>query len=550
MHRLLGQISSPRSAAAVAGLLVVGFFLALPVLSLLVFGLRWDIAAADALSQMAQTVLPEYALTSLLLCAGVALGVGSMGVVSACAVTLFEFRGRQTLQWALLLPMAMPAYVLAYAYTDFFQFSGPAQTAIRSLLGVEGRVLPEVRSLPGAVLVLSLALYPYVYLLVRAALLERAPHLMEAARMLGASLSRRIVRVALPLARPAIAAGVALALMETLADYGVASYFGVQSFTAGIYKAWLALDNRAAAVQLALMLLVLVALLLRLEQRAQRKLRFASGKAAPLRGAESKPMLLHGKHAALAFMLCAMPVLLGFVLPLLAMLAPLWRAGPEGLPEFSRFWPWAWNSLRLSLLAAAITVAFALALAYAYRRVGGWLVRGVVRGVGLGYAVPGAVIVVGLLLPLGWLQAHWPGMPLTAWVTTTALGLLWAYSVRFSAVALQSVQSGYARIGTSMDESARLMGAGGWQLWRQVHWPQLRGPALAAGLLVFVDAMKELPATLVLRPFNSDTLAVMAYQLAKDERLTEAALPSLAIVLVGLGPVWLLSRALRQSDGA
>jgi iron(III) transport system permease protein len=549
MHRLIGQISSPRAALTLLGLIAVGLLLAAPVLGLLISALRWDQAAADALRQMAQTVLPEYALTSVLLCVGVALGVGSMGVVSACAVTLFEFPGRKWLEWALLLPLAMPAYVLAYAYTDFFQFSGVAQSVIRSMLGVEGRVLPEIRSLPGAVLVLSLALYPYVYLLVRAALLDRAAHVMEAARLLGAPLRRRITRVALPMARPALAAGIALALMETLADYGVVSYFGVQTFTTGIYKAWLALDNRVAAVQLAVILLVVVAVLLKLEQRAQARMRFASAQSQGARGAEARPLRLQGWHAALACMLCAMPVLLGFLGPLLAMLAPLMRADTENWPSLARFAQWAWNSLRLGLLAAGLTVVLALALSHAKRQVGGWLVTTLLKGVGLGYAVPGAVIVVGLLMPMAWLQSHGPQGPGVwgpAMLTTTVLGLLWAYSVRFSAVALQPIQAGYAQIASSMDESARLMGASGKRIWRDVHWPQLRRPALAAALLVFVDTMKELPATLVLRPFNSDTLAVMAYQLAKDERLSEAALPSLAIVLVGLAPVWLLSRALKR----
>jgi iron(III) transport system permease protein len=237
----------------------------------------------------------------------VAIGVGLLGSATACAVTLFDFKGRQAFEWLLLLPLAMPAYVVAYAYTDFLQYAGPAQSFIRSTLSVQGRVLPEVRSLGGAVLVFVVTLYPYVYLLARAALAERATLLMEAARLLGAPLKRRIKTIALPLARPAIAAGVALALMETLADFGVSSYFGIQTFTAGIYKAWLAMDNRIAAAQLATALLVIVAVLLKIERHAQKKMRFASSKGARAGSAEARPVALRGKRLLAAWMVWAHP---------------------------------------------------------------------------------------------------------------------------------------------------------------------------------------------------------------------------------------------------
>jgi iron(III) transport system permease protein len=249
--------------------LLVIVLLAMPVLMVLAAWLQWNAVSADVLYGMVSTVLPSYVVSSLGLCFWVAIGVISMGSVSAAAVTLFDFKGRRSMEWALLLPLAMPAYVVAYAYSDFLQFSGPLQTGLRAWFGWQGALLPDVRSLWGAAAVLSFALYPYVYLLVRAALVERAPQLMEAARLLGADLPRRIFRVALPLARPAIAAGTALALMETLADFGVSSYFGVTTFSTGIYKAWLVMDDRVAAAQLATFLLLLVALMLRLEQKAQ-----------------------------------------------------------------------------------------------------------------------------------------------------------------------------------------------------------------------------------------------------------------------------------------
>jgi iron(III) transport system permease protein len=529
---------------ALALMLLLALLLTLPVLSLGASWLQFDAVARDVLSQMAQTVLPEYALTTVLLCLSVALGVAVVGMATASAVTLFDFPGRRVFEWALLLPLAMPAYVVAYAYTDFLQFSGPLQVGLRETFGWQGRVFPEIRNTPGAVWVFTFSLYPYVYLLARTALAERAAQLMEAARLLGAPLSRRIREVALPLARPAVAAGVALALMETLADFGVASYFGIQTFTAGIYKAWLSMDNRAAAAQLATVLLATVALLLWLEHRAQHRMRFASLRGSRAGSTEAQPVRLAGGRAALAVLACGLPIVFGFVLPVLFMLRPL-IGGWDELP-WTAFVQWSRNSVWLAGLSAALATALALALAFALRARPAPLTRGVVQLASLGYAIPGAVIVVGILLPVGWVQQVRPDSSVGYWITATALGIVWAYLVRFTAVALQSVQSGYARVPASLDDSARMLGTTGWGLALRVHGPLLKRSTAAAALLVFVDVMKELPATLVLRPFNSDTLAVVTYQLARDERLGEAALPALTLVLVGLVPVILLSRTLRQ----
>jgi iron(III) transport system permease protein len=504
-------------------------------------GLAWQI-----LREMGSTVLPDYLQTTVYLCLMVAVGVVLVGLSSAVVVSLFDFPGKRFFEWALLLPLAMPAYVVAYAYTDFLQFSGPLQTFLRQVTGMQGRMFPEVRHVGGAAWVFVFALYPYVYLLARTALSERASHLMEAARLLGAPMRRRILEVALPLARPAVAAGTALALMETLADFGVSSYFGIQTFTAGIYKAWLSMDNRIAAAQLATVLLVFVMALLLLEQRAQKRMRFAATRGARTGTLDARALVLTGRRSLLAWLVCALPVLMGFVLPVLFMLRPL--VADWSLLSWSHFLGWAMNSVRLGALSAVLAVALALALAFQLRRRPDLPTRWAVRLAGLGYAVPGAVIVVGLLLPVGWLQAVAPQTGVGYAMTATSFGLVWAYLVRFCAVALQSVQSGYARIPASFDDSARMLGTRDLALLRRVHWPLLRRSAAVAGLLVFVDVMKELPATLVLRPFNSDTLAVVAYQLARDERLGEAALPSLALVLVGLVPVILLSRTLRSGQ--
>ena len=525
-------------------LVLLAFVLSLPVLALVGSWTQWNAESAQILREMAATVLPEYLWVTVQLAVMVGIGVVAMGVPAAVLVTVFDFPGRRSFEWLLLLPLAMPAYVTAYAYTDFLQFSGPLQSWLRASFGLEGRLLPEVRSVWGAAWVFSFSLYPYVYLLSRTALAERAPQLMEAARLMGASLPRRLREVALPMARPAVAAGTALALMEVLADYGVSVYFGIQTFTAGIYKAWLSMDNRIAAAQLATVLLALVMVLLWLEQRAQRRLRFVGSATARASSSEARPIPLRGMRGAIAWVLCLLPVLMGFVLPVGFMLRPL-SADWSVLP-WDRFLIWTWNSVRLGSITAVLAVLAAWFLAYSLRRAPTLLRRWAVQIVSLGYAVPGAVIVVGLLLPVGWLQARWPESGVGAVVTVTIWGLVWAYLVRFVSVALQSMQSGYARVPRSLDESARMLGATGVELAARVHWPLLRRAGFAAGLLVFVDVMKELPATIVLRPFNTDTLAVVANQLARDERLGEAALPSLALVLVGLVPVILLSRTLRS----
>ncbi len=543
--------------------------LAVPVLG--VFGSWWSLDS-DSLSVLAHqwdTVLPGYARDSLLLAVVVAAGVAVLGSLTAALVSLFDFPGRRSFEWALLLPLAMPAYVLAYAATDFLQFSGPLQTNLRAWTGAQGALWPDVRSLWGAAVMFVLCLYPYVYLLTRAALSERGIALMEAARLLGAGTGRRVREVALPLARPAVAAGVALALMETLADYGVGSYFGLQTLTTGIYKAWLVMNDRDAAAQLASLLLMLVAGLMWLEHRAQRRLRFATTRVAGTTSSEARPLRLRGMAAVGASALCAAPVLLGFVLPVAVLLRLVWQEAQAseqgllaGLP-WARFLPWAWTSFKLAGMAAVLATAIALVLAFGQRlpasvgpatgRPAAWLGRAsqralqlAARVVSLGYAVPGAVIAVGILLPVAWLQRHWPELGAPALVTGTLFGVVYAYLVRFSAVALQSIDAGYARLSPHIDESARMLGSSRRRIFMALHAPLLRRAALGAMLLVFVDVMKELPATLVLRPFNSDTLAVVAYQLARDERLAEAALPSLAIVLVGLLPVVLLSRSLRS----
>ena len=493
------------------------------------------------------TVLPEYVANSIWLCLGVGIGVAAMGTGAAWLVALNDFPGRRMAEWALLLPMAMPAYVLAYTYTDFLQFVGPLQTGLRETFGWKkgDYWFPEVRSLGGAIVLFSCVLYPYVYLLVRTAFLERAGGMIEAARALGLNPWQGFWRVSIPLARPAIAAGMALALMETLADYGTVAYFAVQTFTTGIYRAWFSLGDRVAAAQLAAALLGFVALLILLERVSRGRARYhdTSGRRRSTRQA------LIGWHALLAQIGCAIPVVIGFVLPaaLLLRLA-MGDAGEEGAGFTGRFLLLARNSFTLAGLAAVLAALLALLLGFAARD-GRRLSVLASRIVGLGYAVPGSVIAVGVLIPVTrldhWLAGLWqqmtgvnPGLILTGGIAA----LVYAYLARFLAIALQTVEAGLARITPSMEAAAHSLGSGQAETLRRVHLPLMRGSLLTATLLVFVDVMKELPATLVMRPFNFDTLATQTYTLAADERLAEASTAALAIVAVGLLPIILLAR--------
>ncbi len=516
--------------------ILLSLILALPILGIFAALLNPQAASGDVLAHLITTVLPGYAWTTLLMAIGVAWGVASMGIITAWLVATCDFPGKRIYEWALILPLAMPTYVMAYAYTDFFQFSGPIQTFLRDLLGVPKlEWFPEPRSVWGAVCVLSLALYPYVYLLCRTAFLERSPRLIDAARTLGAGPWSAFWQVALPMARPATMAGVALALMEAVADYGAMSYFGVQTMTTGIYRAWLGMGDRIAAVQLSAALLGVIFLLLMLEHASRRQMRFAAGGQ---RFRQIKPWRLQGKKAFWASLSCALPMIFGFILPVIIM-AYLALTSGEALNE--RYWTWLTNTLTLSTVTAICAVIIAVWLAYSARMAKGGLQLLANRMVSLGYAVPGAVLAVGVLILLAQLDLAWL-------LSGSVLILVYAYLTRFLSSGLQTVEAGLSKITPSMDASAMSLGSGKWELLTKIHLPLLRRSLLTAGLLVFVDVMKELPATLVLRPFNFDTLAVITYQLAADERLAEAAWPALTIVLAGLLPVIILSRAMSRDS--
>jgi iron(III) transport system permease protein len=527
--------------------LAVAIFIVAPILAVVgnVFapgGATW--------AHLASTVLPGYVLNTALLLIGVAGGVVSIGVLSAWLVTAYRFPGQRVLEWALILPLAMPAYVMAYAYTDWLQFSGPVQSALRAATGWRAREywFPEIRSLYGAAAMFSFALYPYVYLLARTAFLEQSRSAIEAGRLAGYGAWGTFFRVALPLARPAIAAGTALALMETLADFGVVSYFAVETFTTGIFKAWLSMGDIVAADQLATCLLGFVLVVLALERMNRGAARYHTVRRP------QPPHRLRGAGAMLALVACGAPVVFGFLLPTIILLR-LAIADPDAQWS-ARVLALVVNSATAAGIAAVLAVAIAIVMAYAGRLSRSPLVAGANRVASLGYAIPGAVIAVGIMVPLGKLDnllAEWVqralGLDVGLLVTGTIVALIYAYLVRFLAVALQTVEAGLAKVTPSMDDAARSLGLGPAATLRRVHAPLLRSSLLTAGLLVFVDTMKELPATFALRPFNFDTLAVAAYHLTKDERLAEAAIPSLLIVAVGLLPLVFISRRIMRAAG-
>jgi iron(III) transport system permease protein len=510
-------------------------------------------AGGGSFAHLAATVLPRYVGNTALLLLGVSWGVISIGVLSAWLVTAYQFPGRRVLEWALMLPLAMPAYVMAYAYTDWLQFTGPVQTLLRELFGWRAREywFPEIRSLWGAAAMLSFALYPYVYLIARTAFLDLSRHAVEAGRLAGLTAWRSFFHVAVPLARPAIAAGTALALMETLADFGTVSYFAVDVFTTGIFKAWLSMGDSVAAAQLSSCLLAFVAVLLALERASRGRAAYHSGAARK----RLPPQPLHGPFAALALFACAAPVVFGFLLPM-GILLELAFGDPDvrwGLRVFALIG----NSTSVAAITACAAVLLAALMAYAARLVRRPLVTLANRAASLGYAIPGAVIAVGVLVPLGRLDNWFAdlieqafGLQVGLLLTGTIVALVYAYLVRFLAIALQTVEAGLAKVRPSMDDAARSLGASPGATLRRVHVPLLASSFSAAALLVFVDVMKELPATFALRPFNFDTLAVEAYHLAKDERLAEAAVPSLVIVAVGLLPLLFVSRRLMRAVAA
>ncbi len=534
--RLLAAAPTAIAVAVSAPVVVVAAHLFLP--------------AGDVWPHLVDTVLARYVANTLWLLLGVGLATFVLGAGAAWLCAMCRFPGRAIFEWALLLPLALPAWAIAYAYAGMFEYAGPVQTALREAFGWTRRDywFPDIRSLGGAIAVLSLALYPYVYLLARAAFLDQSVCALEIGRTLGRGAWRSFAGIALPLARPALAGGVALALMEALSDFGTVDYYGVDTFATGIYRTWFALGDAGAAAQLSAVLLIFVFLVLAAERWQRRRARYhhTTGRAG-----RAFAWRLSGWRAGLAAAACFAPLALGFLLPagrLAAWAVPTWRDRAD-----AAFGALAGTSFLLAALTALLAVAAALAIAYAARLGLGPIGRAARRIAGLGYAVPGSVVAVGALLSLAWIDHRIDDFARSVFGVSTGLivtggiaALVFAYLVRFLAVSMNAVDAAFVRVTGHMDNAARTLGAAPARVLGRIHLPMLRGGLLTATLLVFVDTMKELPATLILRPFDVNTLAVRAYELASDERLADAATPALAIVAAGLIPVALLGRAVAR----
>ncbi|MGY8828381.1 MAG: ABC transporter permease [Pseudomonadales bacterium] len=527
----------------------IAFAVALLVLlplSVLMFS--WHEVDQQIWAHLWQTQLPRLLGNTLVLVLGVGVGVTLLGVSLAWLTSLCEFPGRRWLDWALMLPFAIPAYVLAFVFVGLLDFAGPLQTLLREWFGSDVR-FPRVRSTGGVIIVLVLVFYPYVYLLARNAFLAQGKGLMEAARVLGLSPWRAFWRVALPMARPAIGAGLALAIMETLADFGAVSVFNFDTFTTAIYKTWYSFYSLTSATQLASLLLLAVMLVLYGERRAR-------GAVRPVNERPRGKALYHlkGGKALAASAWCGLVFACGFVIPVLQLIVWFWQRGRFDLDE--RYSALILHTLYLGAMAALITVSVALLLAFSRRLTPTRLMRGTVGVANLGYALPGSMLAVAIMLAFSYLDRELV-IPLSSWLGGAGkpilLGslsaLLLAYMIRFMAVAYGPLENSLARIRPSLPEASRSLGVGGIGLFFKVYLPLLVPGALSAALLVFVDVLKEMPATLLMRPFGWDTLSVRVFEMTSEGEWARAALPALTLVLVGLLPVILLIRRSARRHG-
>ena len=522
---------------------------ALPVLSVIFLAFFPE---ENIWPHLLDTTLPRYLVTTIKLMAGVGAITLVIGLSTAWAVTMCDFPGRRFFEWAMLLPFAVPAYVIAYVYTSLLDYAGPVQGALRDLFGWTNAAdywFPEIRSLEGATLMIGLVLYPYVYLLARAAFLEQSPSLFAVSRSLGHSALSTFFKVVLPIARPAVAVGLSLVLMETLNDFGTVDFFAVQTLTAGLFDTWMNLGNLGGAAQIATTMLIFVVILVTLERYSRRRQQqfAARDNRDPIRR-----FTMSFPRQLICVAVCALPVVLGFVIPGVTLGVYAWEYfGESWNPDFIRN---TFNSLFLSGTAALTTLLIGITLAYSRRLHNTRGMQALMRLSSLGYAMPGAVLAVGVIVPLAgfdnWLDSlmrDYFGVSTGLLLSGSAFAIVFAYTVRFLAVSAGSVESALQKITPSMDMASRSLGNSPGKTLVKVHLPMLRGTLITAALVVFVDCMKELPATLILRPFNFETLATYVYQFASDERLYHSALPALIIVLAGIIPIILMSRSISNT---
>jgi iron(III) transport system permease protein len=541
-RRKLARLTESGNLGWSVAALLISLIALLPLLAIALIALK---PSGDTWPHLIANVLPGALRRTLLLMAGVGCLSLLIGTGTAWLVTMYRFPGRRYFQWLLLLPLAIPTYIIAYTYLEMLDYSGTVQTALRDLFGwrnARDYWFPDIRSLGGAIAVMSAVLYPYVYITARASFIAQSVCVLEVSRTLGRTAAETFWQVALPLARPALAAGVALVLMETLNDIGAVEFFGVRTLTVAVYDTWLDRNSLAGAAQIACVMLLFVFALLILERalRAGRRFHHTTGKYRDLRVDE-----LHGWRGTLAALACALPVLFGFVLPASVLVHDALVHVAAGLaPEF---WEAAANSLMLAAAAALLAVGFAVVLAYARRQTRSTLIQAASTLPAISYAIPGTVLAIGLLIPLAGLDNFIDGLMRSLFgvstglvLSGTAFAIVLAYTIRFLAASLGAVEAGLSKVSRNIDAAGRTLGATISEMLVKVHLPLLRPALGAAALLVFVDSMKELPATLLLRPFNFDTLATQVFTLVSLYRYEEAGLSALTIVLVSLAPVLLL----------
>lgn len=530
----------------------IALLVALPIISVVFLAL---LPEENAWPHLINTVLPSYLKNTIILMVGVGMLSLLLGTGSAWLISMYNFPGKRWLSWGLLLPFAVPAYVIAYVYTDLLEFAGPIQSTLREYMGwtsARDYWFPSIRSMGGAIIMMSLVLYPYIYMLARAAFLEQSVSLYRVSRSLGTTPFGFFFRVSLPIARPALAVGLSLVLMETLNDFGTVDYFAVRTLTAGLYDTWLNMGNLGGAAQIAVLMVVVVVILISLERYSRRKQKQYHSRN---QGDPIPTTQLRGMRGYFASFLILLPILLGFIIPFIIL-------GKYAFDNFSKSWDaqfitYALNSFALATTAALITLILGIILTYT-KRLNPKQSTNVLVGISsLGYAIPGAVLAIGIIIPFaafdnlvdGWMRDYFnfsSGLILSG----TAFAIIFSYSVRFLAVASGSVESSLSKVTPNMDMAARSLGHTQFQTLIKVHLPIIRKGALTGMLVVFVDCLKELPATLILRPFNFETLATQVYQFASDELIEQSALSALVIVLVGIIPIILLDKSINSKPNS
>ena len=528
-------------------LLLISFLIFLPIVTIFTGAFE---STNDNWEHIKKVILPEYIYNSLLLTLGVSLGSLLLGIPTAWLTAVCSFPFKRTIVMMLILPMAMPAYIIAYTYTGLLDFSGPVQSELRNFMGWEygDYYFPEIRSISGAVVMLSLVLYPYVYLLARATFLNQSANVIEVSRLLNSGPWESFIRIALPLSRPAVIVGLSLVVMETLADYGTVSYFGVSVFTTGIFRTWFGLGDYSTASKMAALLLIFIFLLVLAERSSRKKSKYYNSVGAKSRFTGYK---LTKYRLFIVFLICLFPIIFGFILPIIQL--SIWAYLTWENSIGNKFVELFYNSVTLSAIASIVSLITAFSITYCQRILPTRKIKLVVRLTSLGYALPGTIIAVGVIIPLAFIDHKIDTFSNIYLNISTGLifsgsivAIQFAYLVRFLSISINTIESGLEKIRPNMDKSSYSLGVSSEQTFIRIHLPILKISVLTSILLVFVDVIKELPATLILRPFDFNTLAVKAYELASDERLTDASIPALAIILAGLLPLIFISNSINK----